>query len=242
MCTCCTTDLILSRCFTVSLHGSYTFSVIACSLVVSSLSHSHIDLLTLGEEPGAHVSDYLSCPQCLPEADGDSLWCSTIKQKDRRACLNALCFCHNGQAFGGFAHLLQRINLSILHNTTLLHNPNINISPPCSGPTYRLRSWLHFTPLCRAVFSVHRRPYCFFLICSSVLFEYVILLLILSLLCSVCLIWSYSLLTSLPIYSDSLSKAFCILLTLLQKEKKHTHTMTFLLCIFCATVCRCQME
>lgn len=55
--------------------------------------------------------------------------CLRLKQRHRRACLNALRFCHNGQAFGGFAHLLQRINLSILHNAALLPNPSINISP-----------------------------------------------------------------------------------------------------------------
>lgn len=55
--------------------------------------------------------------------------CLRLKQRHRQACLNALRFCHNGRAFGGFAHLLQRINLSILHNAALLPNPSINISP-----------------------------------------------------------------------------------------------------------------
>ena len=39
----------------------------------------------------------------------------------------------------GFARLLQRINLSVLHNTALLPNPNIIISPPVVEP---LIDWL----------------------------------------------------------------------------------------------------
>lgn len=73
------------------------------------------------------------------------LACLLLKQRHCQACLNALCFCHNGQAFGGVAHLLQSINLRILHNTTLLPNPSINISTR-SGPTYWLACWLHSTP------------------------------------------------------------------------------------------------
>lgn len=67
--------------------------------------------------------------QRLMESRRELLACLLLKQRHRRACLNALCFCHNGQAFGGFAHLLQRINLSTLHNKALLPNPSINISP-----------------------------------------------------------------------------------------------------------------
>lgn len=87
---------------------------------------------TLGEEPG-HMSLAIrhvhAFSQRLMESRRELLACLLLKQRHRRACLNALCFCHNGQAFGGFAHLLQRINLSILHNKALLPNPSINISP-----------------------------------------------------------------------------------------------------------------
>lgn len=89
----------------------------------------------------------------LPEADRDSQWasCSPPAQRGRQACLNVLCFCHNGQPFGGFVHLLQRINLSILHNTVLLPKPSININP-----TYWLTCWLssclHFASCTKLLF------------------------------------------------------------------------------------------
>lgn len=51
-------------------------------------------------------------------------------KRPERGCLNGLCFCHNGQAFRGFVHILQSINLSILHNPAAL--PNHNVNKPCS--------------------------------------------------------------------------------------------------------------
>lgn len=79
------------------------------------------------------------------ETHCEVLACLLLKQSHHQACLNALSFCHNGQAFRGFAHLLQSINLRILHNTALLSNP-VSTSAPCSGPNYWLACWLHSTP------------------------------------------------------------------------------------------------
>ena len=89
-----------------------------------SLVPTTLTSCTPGEETG-HVSLTIShddgVSQRLTETHCELPACP--RQRDRQACLNALCFCHNGQAFGGFAHLLQRINLGILHNTAFLPNP-----------------------------------------------------------------------------------------------------------------------
>lgn len=119
------------------------------------------------------------------------LW---LKQRDHRACLNALCFCHNGRAFGGFAHLLQHINLSILHNTVLLHNLNNRIS-----------SWYLLALAAQSQELSQSVP----LVFPLFLFVFVILVFTSSVLRSVRLNSSYSALTSLSFYCESFLKGFC---------------------------------
>lgn len=58
-----------------------------------------------GRGAGAHVSNYHSrlcgVSQRLKETHCELPAFIQLKQRDRGACLNALCFCHNGQDFGG---------------------------------------------------------------------------------------------------------------------------------------------
>lgn len=67
------------------------------------LRSHHADLLHPGKEPG-HMSLTIShihgFSQRLMETHCELLACLLLKQRHRQACLNALCFCHNGQAFG----------------------------------------------------------------------------------------------------------------------------------------------
>lgn len=144
-CTCCRTDLILTRCFPVSPRGLHMLSATtrlrafdSPQALLFAPAPTKLTPCTLGGGAGAHVSDYQSRPRFfffflpsrrLTETRCELHACLRLKQRHRRACLNASRFCHNGRAFGGFAHLLQRINLSILHNAALLPNPSINISP-----------------------------------------------------------------------------------------------------------------
>lgn len=102
-----TRNMSLTRCLCVSLHELNIVSEFLCSLDSPQLlpfSFPQINLLYSGRWARAYVTDYQSCPWCLPEGDGGA-HCELpaflqLEQRDRRACPNALCFCHSGQAFG----------------------------------------------------------------------------------------------------------------------------------------------
>lgn len=129
VCTRCRGGLMLTRCLILSLYTVSDF----LSTLLSLTTSCKLTSCTRRGEPGdtsLTISHVHRVSQRLMKIHSEIPAFPPTQTRGRQACLNVLCFCHNGKAFGGFADLLQRIKWSILHNVVLLSNPNINISPP----------------------------------------------------------------------------------------------------------------